>query len=426
MFINTSFNYKYLVLAISKISALLKKHPNYDQDVQDFIADDPLKHVRFLTFFEMALSQATSAVIIFDHDLGGGTNSFSKQLADDICQSGGFALLLKSCDEPGGFKLQVRFQSALVEMLIEESSLLMIIFERVLLKAKSKHLVINHLIGVNDISALVDLLLPIIPRFSDTSYYFHDYFAICPSYTLINNEGVYCGVPSLDVCSTCAVSNPRFGGHRGKSVAEWRSNFSRLLTLIDKIVVFSDDGRKRVEAVFGFQDKIEVIPHNASWLVKLRGSSESFPKQAMPRSNLRVGVLGGINFEKGRDVIVNMLDWVDENYPGAMEVVVVGDLHPPSSRSDIFVTGRYEVEALAKLVAGLDIDVFWIPSVWPETYAYTCDEVMALGYPLVCGDIGAMPERVRTYKSGRVVPLYSPDKTFRAICDLVGWKSSFH
>ena len=45
-------------------------------------------------------------------------------------------------------------------------------------------------------------------------------------------------------------------------------------------------------------------------------------------------------------------------------------------------TGRYTREEIPKLSLEQDIDMFLIPSVWPETFSYTTSEVISMGYPL--------------------------------------------
>ena len=41
----------------------------------------------------------------------------------------------------------------------------------------------------------------------------HDYFAVCPSFVLLNADGRYCGIPDVSECAKCL---PR---HRGSYVA---------------------------------------------------------------------------------------------------------------------------------------------------------------------------------------------------------------
>ena len=68
-------------------------------------------------------------------------------------------------------------------------------------------------------------------------------------------------------------------------------------------------------------------------------------------------------------------------------------------------TGKYRREQLPRLVLENDIDLFFIPAVWPETFSYTTSEIMAMNMPLAVFDIGAPAERVKDYARGAVLPL---------------------
>jgi glycosyltransferase involved in cell wall biosynthesis len=66
-------------------------------------------------------------------------------------------------------------------------------------------------------------------------------------------------------------------------------------------------------------------------------------------------------------------------------------------------TGRYELDNLEALVEQKNIDVFLLPSIWPETYSFTADEIMQMGFPLIAFDLGAPAERIKGYPLGKVI-----------------------
>jgi 1,4-dihydroxy-2-naphthoate octaprenyltransferase len=51
----------------------------------------------------------------------------------------------------------------------------------------------------------------------------------------------------------------------------------------------------------------------------------------------------------------------------------------------------------------LNITEFLVPSICPETYSYTTDEIMQMGYPLIVFDLGAPAERVKNYELGKII-----------------------
>ncbi len=66
-------------------------------------------------------------------------------------------------------------------------------------------------------------------------------------------------------------------------------------------------------------------------------------------------------------------------------------------------TGRYTREEIPRLTLEQDIDMFLIPSVWPETFSYTTSEIISMGFPVAVLPVGAPVERVKRYAKGLVL-----------------------
>ena len=66
-------------------------------------------------------------------------------------------------------------------------------------------------------------------------------------------------------------------------------------------------------------------------------------------------------------------------------------------------TGLYRREELVRLIFENDIDLFLLPSVCPETFSYTAEEIMKMGMPVAAFDLGAPAERIRDYDKGLIL-----------------------
>ncbi|HHH20598.1 MAG TPA: glycosyltransferase, partial [Nitratifractor sp.] len=86
-----------------------------------------------------------------------------------------------------------------------------------------------------------------------------------------------------------------------------------------------------------------------------------------------------------------------------MKVVVIGEITEQIRGKHFQVTGRYKKSKLPALIRQYKVDAFVIPSIWPETFSYTSEEVMQMDLPLVVFDIGAPAERVKGYEKGYIV-----------------------
>ena len=67
------------------------------------------------------------------------------------------------------------------------------------------------------------------------------------------------------------------------------------------------------------------------------------------------------------------------------------------------------MDKVSKLVLENEIDVIFIPSIWPETYSYTTQEAIEMEMPVVCLNIGAQAERVSEYNMGRVIDSFDSE-----------------
>ena len=74
-----------------------------------------------------------------------------------------------------------------------------------------------------------------------------------------------------------------------------------------------------------------------------------------------------------------------------------------------FISSIYKKD-LPEIVKRFNITKFFIPSIWPETFSYTTDEIMQMGYPIIVFDLGAPIERVRNYELGMVIDFNNFEK----------------
>ena len=230
------------------------------------------------------------------------------------------------------------------------------------------------------------------------TYQFHDYFALCPRYTFIDDTGKYC---NLEGCASCLTLE-------NKDIRSWRSKWRTLLFAVDVIEVFSKSSADYIHRVFPeFSDKVRVRPHSMDYLKDIR-------KPVLTKEPLKLGILGELSHHKGLDVINNIQDILTEN---GIETVLIGEsLSDKVLDSRVKCLGRYNIGDLPEIIEKEDINVFFISSIWPETFSYTTHEVIEFDIPVLCFNIGAQAEVVNAYRKGMVIDLgSSPQKILEAI-----------
>ena len=120
------------------------------------------------------------------------------------------------------------------------------------------------------------------------------------------------------------------------------------------------------------------------------------------QSSITIGVLGAINQAKGARVLKALVKEIEKRNLD-IQIVLIGEISEHIKSKHFDVTGRYQRDELPELVQKYQIDIFLIPSVCPETFSYTTQEIMMMEMPVMVFDVGAPAERVATYDQGAVL-----------------------
>ncbi|HWX31922.1 MAG TPA: glycosyltransferase, partial [Steroidobacteraceae bacterium] len=272
----------------------------------------------------------------------------------------------------------------------------------------------NNLVGSTDPLKMIRVLrMQIAARSLPLTFMVHDFYPLCPSYTLINKDGSYCGVPAdLAICAACIQGYSKdllpYGPTR-VGIHEWRSEWRELMELATEIRCFSTSSLDIfMRAYPDFANKCTVIPHQVEF-------KPSRLPTIRPASHLHIGVVGGINYSKGRAVLQSLVRHI-EDHGLDHKVSVVGQVDVPIR--GITVTGKYEVTHLPEIIEKLGINVILIPSIWPETFSYVTSEMMLLGMPVACFNIGAPAERIKNYEKGIVLGGSDPETILKGLLQL--------
>jgi O-antigen biosynthesis protein len=232
----------------------------------------------------------------------------------------------------------------------------------------------------------------------------HDYFSICPRFTLFD-EGVrgYCGEPSdARKCSACVSAH---GSAVGKhvDVVKWREDYGTLLAQARRIYVPDGDVSARLQRYFP-ELQFDVMPHPEP-----EGFSPVAAVAAPRRAGepLRVAVVGGVAPHKGSKVLYDCAeDAMKRGLPLTFDLIGFSDIdHKLKGLSNMTITGHYQPEELTDLLRRGGYHLAFFPAVWPETYNYVLSQCWRHGLYAVCLDIGAIASRIKAAPGfGTVLP----------------------
>jgi len=378
---------------------LLDKHPDYDKDIASYVQQDPHKTLRNILVLTAASQDKEGIYLIIDQALGGGANHYTQSIVETYHAEGKKVLQLIYDYYGHTFVLHFDYKTYHFSFTIDTLNKVKIFISQLGLQ----EIFINNLVSFQQpvvflqwIKALTredqtKLVIPI-----------HDYYPICPNYTLLDPHAEFCEIPdSLQTCQKCLKENDLEWRTFNKEIVDihtWREEWGSLLKLSDSIICFSHSSKELLLRAYKDLDHntIEIIAHQVAPLDPV-----SLPEKT-DKAYTTIGILGAINQAKGAGVIEELTQIIDsKKLP--IKIVLIGEISNNISSDSFLVTGRYQREELPKLISKHEIDICLIPSVCPETFSYTTQEIIMMEMPLMVFDLGAPPERVKKYDKGIVL-----------------------
>ncbi len=345
------------------------------------------------------VAAAPRACIVIDNNMGGGSNHYRRMLIAERLADGETVLACTYNLPVLEYRLHL-LRPGEEERVFAASTFE--ILERVLEQAAIGEIFVNSPVSFDEPLALADWLARMRDEHPETRLTIsaHDYFAICPSFVLLDADGRYCGIPSLDECSRCLKRHdaPYVALAPPSEIGTWRAMWGRALAAADEVRCFSQATRAHFLKAYPALDpkRITVVPHKPD-----------YAPQRLPRVDQRaplvIGVVGEITEQKGARIVTGMAGEIDRAGLD-VRIVVIGTLAAAHRSERLRVTGAYQRKDLVDLIESHGINMLLFPSVWPETFSYVVAEMIALELPIVAFDLGAPAERLRRYPLARLAP----------------------
>lgn len=384
-------------LITRNLKILHNRWPNYHSDVQNFIQNDPWRDYRHAAF--LLICCQNSPVFFFDHALGGGTTFYREQRKEEILAENKPVLQLIYNHQAHEYQFSAQLGKTKKEWSEPDISWLPQIFDQL----KDCKIIINSLVSWPRSGEILENIIKLCDQkqFYITTL-FHDYFPICPSYTLLNDKKVYCHVPeNLEICNQCLKLNGLIIDNdlkKSLKMNDWRTAWQVAFDASEEIVFFSEASKKIAERAFNFsKKKMFVRPH--------KPLIEFHPVAARKREGfLTIGVVGNINLAKGAEVVIQVAEKLLKTRPEA-RIFLIGNINPAYKVElpNFTIHGSYTQNELPILVEKYGINTAFLPSIWPETFSYVTTELMMLGMPIVAFNIGAPAERLKDYPNSTLI-----------------------
>jgi GT2 family glycosyltransferase/MoaA/NifB/PqqE/SkfB family radical SAM enzyme/glycosyltransferase involved in cell wall biosynthesis len=414
-------------LRARNLRLLAARHPGYSSEVERFCRDHPLKP--FHALLKGTLTESLRGMEVIDlrvlHILhnGGGTERHVRDLASlsdprvlsCVLRSDGLCLTLDRyhagrCVDTMRFPLMAPIGVAGPLFDDGYKKIMSTICWALDVDLIHVHHLMHNTLDIADVSA--ERNIPYVVTL-------HDYYAICPSYTLLDDDGNPCADCRRGATGRAATACMQRFGKPESYLGDHQRHMHEFLNRASRLVVPSDAAKRVIGERFpDLAQRIGVIEHGQSGVsgpeVVTRSGPDVVARSPVdgPRKGLNVAFIGSLDLHKGlrvfRDVLrANRLGEITFHLYGtspdfelASEPGVVRKL----DGSRFVYHGPYDSREITGTLVADGIDVGLQPAIWPETFSYTLSEFTAAGVPAIVGDLGAQAERARRFGLGWIVP----------------------
>lgn len=373
---------------------LLKKHPDYNSDVMDYCSIDPVKNIRKYVICKLLFENIKNVELYFDHSSGGGATSFLENSLKKRMKESILIVVVRYDYFNRKYIINIKYKDYDIVYFIEDYKEMIGCIE----KLNIKSIFVNELVTYENLYLILHDLLRLKSNNKASLYvYIHDYYYICPTVNLLNKNGYYCGLNNKILCNKC-LENNKFNFYKQcKDIDLWRSEWNDFLENCEEVIVFSNDSQNIIKGVYKNLNNIVVRPHNVNYITPIKMKTKI-------KSSLNIGILGALTYHKGFNIVQQILEIIDEKKLD-INITLIGeiDCEEELNYKKFKKTGCYSIGEMDKLVNNNNIDVFLIPTVWPETYSFTTQEIIMMEMPVACLNIGAQAEKVKKYSKGLII-----------------------
>ena len=247
--------------------------------------------------------------------------------------------------------------------------------------------------------------------------HWHDHFMLCPTRHLLDSTDRYCGAPEDSICGGCLSKNLNCRDVQLRQVAmkDWREAWVGLLEQVSEVRTFSPSSQRLLMHTWPECSlPMTLVPHDTSHI-----RDALIPPRAA-EAPLHIGVIGRIGKHKGASQVAELAHYL-ASIESEVRITVFGLLEEPAPKKIVQQTGLYNAEELGKLCRDSGVNVFWLPSICPETFSYVLHEMKAMGLPILAYDVGAQADYLVDYPKGQVVALGAAShEVFEALSTLAG------
>jgi glycosyltransferase involved in cell wall biosynthesis len=225
----------------------------------------------------------------------------------------------------------------------------------------------------------------------DRSFFWvHDFFSVCPSYTLLRNGIAFCDAPDIKslACSVC-----QYGDERAAHLERFATLFDNIKFEVVAPSKFAADYWQKKSALSA--TALHIIEH-----CQLQRPVAEVRRRGGP---CRVAYIGHPSSHKGWDTFTLLLREFGQDERYEFHHLGAG---PQRDARTVFTrvsVNEQGANAMVEALSQQDIDVAVLWSIWPETFSFVASECLSAGVKIVTSEASGNVVRLVSSNNGGVV-----------------------
>lgn len=243
---------------------------------------------------------------------------------------------------------------------------------------------------------------------------FHDFYFICPFYTLLNENNEFCNGNCGNNKLNCYNPLRSLNDINSKEIISlWRKEVINLFKYVDYFITTADFVKNLFISIYPSidTDRFKVIEHGRDFL-NLGESYNEVPSKEKPIKILFIA--NHLNIMKG-SLFIKKLKELDID--SKFEFHFLGNCHDDLDSIGI-CHGTFERDLLPQKIKEISPSFVGIFSIWPETFCHTLTESWSCGIPVIGSNIGVIKERILSTGGGWVIDIEDPKKAYDRILEI--------
>lgn len=251
----------------------------------------------------------------------------------------------------------------------------------------------------------------------------HDFYMVCPTFSLLENGEKYCAENKECDCTQCLKITRNF---ECNIIPEWRKVTHSVLADAKEVIVPSESTKEIINKYFN-DIKIKVIEHGVEKAVyeeiipeaaNIEGSEElktenkcdteenvEIIQDIKEKNKINIAFIGGINKIKGLNFLEKFIEEANKEN-SKYNVHLFGAVNKDGlneSNGNYIYHGKYNREETTKILKENKIDIVLLLAIWPETYSYVLTEAVVAEIPVLALNMGAQEERINKHNLGWII-----------------------